>query len=259
MNGRIEPENIDLFIVNYLRHNEVRSSVSQWLESFPFESVNIIDNHGSLSLDVFREEDRDKIKIFHNVRPSWMLGSLAQCWNLAYCHSLGKKDWIVCSQDDVLIQPGWDKVVDESGFATYFAPKGDMVHINSIEGFRLYKWWDERFRTIFYQESDYMLRAIKYVPECISICDHHHWSLKHNDVGLDNFFSASERTDEVKETGDIAATKSGEALGEMWASKWGKSPYEIFTLHQFPECKWIPENVDWYPSATYEWQKQGRI
>jgi len=259
MNGRLEPDNVSLFIVNYLRHNEVHQSVAQWLDSFPFESVNIIDNHGSLTHEVFREQDREKVRILHNARPAWMLGSLAECWNLAYCHTLGNKDWIICSQDDVLVRPGWDKIVDESGFTTYFAPKGDMVHVNSIEGFRLYGWWDERFRTIFYQESDYMLRCLKNAPECASLCDHHHWSLMHNHVGLDQYFMPSERTQEVVETGDLTATRTGEVLGEMWNSKWGKSPYELFTLYQLPDCKWIPENIDWYPSATHEWRKQGRI
>lgn len=259
MNGRIEPSNVSLFIVNYLRHNDVHQTVAQWMDSFPFEEVNIIDNHGSLTRDVFREQDRDKINIFPNIRPSWMLGSLAECWNIAYCHTLGQKDWVVCSQDDVIVKPGWDRIVDESGFATYFAPKGDMVHINSIEGFNLYRWWDERFRTIFYQESDYMLRALKLAPECVSICDHHPWSLMHNNVGLDQYFSQSERTEEIYNTGDRVATNTGEELGAMWHSKWGKSPYEIFTLYQLPECQWSPEQIDWYPSATHAWRTQGRI
>lgn len=259
MNGRLEPGNVSLFVVNYLRHNDVHRTVAQWLDSFPFEEVNIIDNHGSLTPEVFREQDRAKINILHNVRPAWMLGSLAECWNMAYCHTFSKKDWIVCSQDDVIIHPGWDRLVDESGFATYFAPKGDMVHINSIEGFNLYRWWDERFRTIFYQESDYMLRTLKFAPECVSICDHHHWSLMHNHVGLDQYFSPSERTEEIYNTGDKIATYTGEELGAMWHSKWGKSPYEIFTLYQLPECQWVPEQIDWYPSATDTWRKQGRI
>ena len=61
MNGRIEPGNVSLFIVNYLRHNEVYQTVAQWMDSFPFEEVNIIDNHGSLTLDVFREDRKSVV------------------------------------------------------------------------------------------------------------------------------------------------------------------------------------------------------
>ncbi|MBS1722810.1 MAG: hypothetical protein JSS66_07510 [Armatimonadetes bacterium] len=260
MNGAFEPQNVELFIVNYRRHKEVHNTVVNWLETFPFERINVIDNHGSLTLEVFREEDRDKIRILRTGRPDWMLGSLAECWNMAYCHTFPTRDWVVCSQDDVVVKHGWADCVEKSGFATLFAPKGDMIHVNSIDGFNFYGWWDERFRTIFYQESDYMLRCMKKLPEFVSVCDLHHWELRHNHIGLDSYFMASERTEEVLETGDRTATLTGEDIGQMWNSKWGRSPLEIFTQdREFPECAWVPAEVDWYPSVTHALKQSGRL
>lgn len=258
MNGPFEPGNVELFVVNYRRHQALSETVASWMDSFPFRTVNVIDNHGSLELDPFRPQDRDKVRIIRSTRPDWMMGSLAECWNLAYAHALDKSDWIVCSQDDVRVKPGWAELVQATNYATYFAPKGDIVHINSIEGFNLYGWWDERFRTIHYQESDYLLRASTKRPDRLSAHDEHPWQFRLNDVGLADLWMPSERTHEILATGDWTAALYGEHLTDIWNSKWGAPPGELLNAG-VAQCLWRPEEVDWYPAFTRRLRDLGRM
>jgi hypothetical protein len=258
MNGAFEPGNVDLFVVNYQRHEALAQTVASWTDSFPFERINVIDNHGSLEPGVFREQDRGRVRIIRSSRPDWMMGSLAECWNLAYSHALPTRDWVVCTQDDVRVRAGWAERVAESGYATYFAPKGDIAHINSIEGFGLYGWWDERFRTIHYQESDYLLRASTRRPDRLSAHDEHPWEFRLNDVGLADFWQPAERTHEILATGDWTATLYGEHLTDMWNSKWGAPPGDLLT-HGVAKCLWRPEEIDWYPAVTRRLKELGRL
>lgn len=259
-NGALKPSNVDLWIVNYRRHEAVRETVAQWLDSFPFERVFVIDNHGGLEPAVFRERDRGKVLIRRSARPPWMMGSLAECWNLAYANTLPERDWVVCSQDDVTVNPGWAEVVSRSGFGCFFAPKGDMIHVNSAEVFGEVGWWDERFRTIHYQEADYMLRAMRACPRRVSISDDHPWGLRHNEVGLGQLFRESERTREVMETGDEVSRLYGEHLTETWLSKWGFLPKDIFAPGRYDlEPRWHPADIDWYPAVTHRMRLDGRL
>lgn len=257
-NGAFEPGNAELFVVNYRRHAALADTVAAWLDSFPFERVNVIDNHGSLELHPFREQDRGKVRIIRSSRPDWMMGSLAECWNLAYAHSLVQRDWVVCSQDDVQVKKGWAERIADTGFATYFAPKGDIVHINSIEGFNLYGWWDERFRTIHYQESDYLLRASTKRPERLSAHDDHPWKFVLNDVGMSEYWQPSRRSREILETGDWTAAQYGEHLTDMWNSKWGAPPGDLLTAG-VAQCLWAPAEIDWYPAVTRALREAGRL
>lgn len=259
---RLTKENTALWIVNYKRPEAVRQTVQYWLNSFDFEEVNIMANHSSICLEWFPEEIRHKIKIHYNwLRPDWMAGSLAQCWNTAILHSLVDKEWVVLSQDDVDILPGWADCINNSIYDYYLCPVGDTCQILSLEGFKKIGWFDERFRALGGPEADYELRAIRNCPDNISIWDEHCWQMRHNTVGLEKYIFLSIRTSEVLETRNTHnLTYANAECFDRWNQKWGKHVDTLFYERDYyrdVNPGW--DEIDWYPSWTRYMQGLGRL
>jgi len=258
---RITPKNSKLWIVNYKRHHELIKTVNFWLDSFEFNEVNIISNHSGLNSDIFDDNIRNKIKIFHNWhRHDWMIGSIAQCWNLAMLHTFDDfdKEWVILSQDDNIILKGWDEKINNSNYDTYIAPHGDTIQILSYDTFKKIGWFDERYRTIGGPENDYLLRLIRSTPETISIYDNHIWKMRHNLVGLENNFFLQQRNNNILATRKQNVDFSQEECFDRWVEKWNVPIDELFLTKNYyvqPNYK----EIDWYPAFTRYLKSQGRL
>ena len=66
MRNDFVPENIEIWIDNWKRKEIINTVVNSWLDSFPFEKINIVTNHSSVTIDDFDEKIKDKIKIWNN-------------------------------------------------------------------------------------------------------------------------------------------------------------------------------------------------
>lgn len=261
----IEPNNTSLWIVNYKRPVELYDTIRDWLRSFPFQEVNVICNQLYPTLN---PEDTRTFSVPVNIhcqwqREDWEVGSIAQCWNLAMKKTFLIKDWCIMSQDDVTITPGWNEKINSNQYQTYFAPQGDIVTIQSLQGFKKLGWYDERFRCIGGPENDYLLRAMQINPDNISVHDEHIWQLYHNDIGLaENFMPRI--TNNTRETRQGNVKFSNAECFERWRQKWGgdQFPYidQLFLKKDYnitPNPGW--ENIDWYPSWTDEMINRGRL
>ncbi len=259
--SRITPKNCKLWIVNYKRHNELIKTVDLWLNSFDFEEINIISNHSQLKVDIFQPNVREKINIFHNWhRHDWMIGSIAQCWNLGMLHTFNNpyKEWVILSQDDNIILKGWDETINNSNYDTYIAPHGDTIQILSFNTFKKIGWFDERFRTIGGPEADYLLRLIRNTPDSISVHDDHIWKMRHNLVGLEKYFFLQERNNNILQTRTQNVEFSQQECFNRWIEKWNIPVDELFLSKNYHvKCNF--REIDWYPSFTRHLNQQGRL
>ena len=243
---KITPENSSLWIVSYKRQEALLNTVRTWCESFPFETVNILSNYQQ----DFSFCDEYPIKVWPNIfRQDWLTGSLAWCWNQAMLHTFEFKDWCVMSQDDVSIIPGWDSLVTGQ-YDTYIAPHGDVIQIQSIEGFNKIGWFDERFRAIGGCEADYLLRCLRSNSEGLSAHDEHIWQLRHNDVGLANYFINSVKQGEILQTRMEHNLEFAQVeCFNRWNDKWGESVDHLFLSKNYNRNRnW--KEIDWYPAFT---------
>jgi len=257
---RLTPENTKLWIVNYKRPEEVKRTIQDWLNSFPFQEVNVISNHSSDG-NINQKDYPVPINIYHQwQREDWEYGALAQCWNLCMKKTFITHDWCVMSQDDNKITPGWADKINATNYEFYVAPHGDSIQIQSLEGFKYMGFFDERFRALGGPESDYILRCLRSRPEIMSIYDRHVWQMRHNTVGLEDHF-------ELNHTQEVMNIRWGNVLlsepecFQRWIDKWGKAIDPLFIERDYyREMKtgWERE-INWYPSWTGHMQNLGRL
>lgn len=256
---KLEPGNISLWIVSFRRLEALEKTITGWLNSFPFEQVNVIANDRAVDYaDI--EFKWPQVTIWKNFFQPWQPGSIAWCWNTCMLNTFMERDWCLMSQDDVEVSPGWDTLVEATDYWTYVAPVGDVVQLQSITGFREVGWFDERFRAIGGPEADYALRMVQAYPGRLSIHDEHVWQWRHNDVGLSEFWRAQPRV------GEIAATRRefNEAFADAecfdrWTAKWG---YHVDQqMEDWPTAERNPgwEEIDWYPAFTRKLREVGRL
>jgi len=252
----IRPDNVSLWIVSYKRKDALLKTVASWVESYPFKDINIVSNYPQ----DFSFLNRYNVTVWPNVfRPHWLTGSLAWCWNQAMLNTFAEKDWCIMSQDDVTVLPGWDQRIESfPDYLTYIAPHGDVIQIQSIEGFNKIGWFDERFRAIGGAEADYLLRIMRSYPDLASIHDEHVWRLFHNDIGLAEFFINSEKIEEVLETRVEHNLKfADKECFIRWRQKWGEEVDKIFLDKNYNlERVWY--EIDWYPAFTENLLATGR-
>ncbi len=261
---RITESNSSLWIVNYKRPAELYDTIKGWLYSFPFQEVNVICNGGKSLTDEVIDNFSVPVNLYNNWQNAeWEVDSLAQCWNVAMKKALLEKDWVVLSQDDVHITPGWHDKINESDYDIYIAPHGDVVQIISLEGFKKVGWFEERFRAIGGAENDYLLRCLKSIPERLSVHDNHIWQMRHNDVGLADHFS-SNHTQVALQTRQRNLQFANAECFERWRQKWGgmQFPYidQLFLNKEYHRQRnpgW--EELDWYPSWTLQMKRLGRL
>lgn len=255
---RLTPDNISLWIVNYRRTAEVIATVDSWLASFPFECVNIIDNYGGRKVEDFSPHAREKIKIWPNcLRPQWLTGSMSQCVNEMFINSFSEKDWVLGSHDDTLVVPGWADLINNSPYEIYLAPYGGATHLTHFNAFKKIGFWNELFRIVGGPEEELKIRVMRHMPNEASIHDQHPWNLYHNDVGLNNYWSNMQRTEEILTTRIEFSTMFGECR-DRFVDIYGKEIIPMFLAKEYnrePSIKYI----NWYPSATKHWKEIGRI
>ncbi len=252
----ITPDNCSLWIVNYKRPEELMKTVDAWMQSFPFENVNIIYNGWPYDNEMV--ENNFNVYSWPNIfRPDWLTGSLAWCWNQAMLNTFTSRDYCIMSQDDVDIKPGWhEKITDD--YWTYIAPHGDVVTIQSLKGFNRVGWFDERFRAIGGAECDYMLRMMRAYPDQLSIHDEHIWQMRHNDVGLAEYFHNPEKTAHALDTRTKHNLKFAEKeCFSRWIDKWGQDVDNLFLSKNYNiDKRW--NEIDWYPALTAKLVEIGR-
>jgi hypothetical protein len=255
---RLHPGNTSLWLVTYNRWDVCASTAKQWLASFPFEKINIISNHSGDWRPHFEEHLHPQLNVHYNsLRPNWMTGSLAECWNQCMLNTFETRDWCIMSQDDVTIRPGWADKINSSDYLTYMAPMGDVVVIQSLEGFKGAGWYDERFREVGGADADYQYRCLKSHGARVSVHDDHPWKYRINDVGLaENFERVILPWDgmEWKVNNDFNARE----LYGRFSSKWGIYVDTLMATHDFTREPLYPD-MDWYPSWTDRLKRQGRL
>ena len=252
------PDEVSLWIVSFRRQEALHRTITDWLASFPFDTVNIIANDPTASYAEMMARWA-QVKIWRNIfRDPWETGSIAWCWNQAMRHTFETRRWCLMSQDDVTITPGWDQLVTDR-YDTYIAPVGDTIQLQSLDGFNAAGWFDERFRAIGGPEADYLLRCLQSHPGRLSAHDEHVWQLRHNDVGLADYWKPSPRAGEVVETRAAFNVPFAQAeCFDRWQQKWGVHVDELMTrtADAVRQPGW--DEIDWYPSFTRRLTEMGR-
>jgi hypothetical protein len=159
------------------------------------------------------------------------------------------------SQDDVHVTPGWDNLITDE-YISYVAPHGDVVQLQSLDGFNRVGWFDERFRAIGGPETDYLLRMLQEYPDRLSAHDEHTWQLRHNDVGLAEHWQHQAKTGEIIDTRRTFNVPFAETeCFTRWRQKWGANVDELLVeCVETGEFDWPRQQgwaeIDWYPSFT---------
>jgi hypothetical protein len=237
------PTNVSLWIVNFKRREVCDNTIKMWLDSYPFETVNVISNFTETTLDDFSANLKSKIKLYHNCRNNSYVGSLAECWNQCYINTFEHKNYCICSQDDVVIKPGWDKIITDNlnRFDTFFAPQGDVTHLQTVDGFKKVGWWDINFRTTSYQEMDYYTRCLLYNKKRISISDVHNGNVFcNNEIGLNQFWIHIPNSNDPVKLAQHGINNSSQY--DVYFNKYGvRIPYDKIPTPRYKAIDYCPE------------------
>jgi len=256
----VTPEQVSLWIVSFRRLTTLHATIGGWLASFPFDAVNVIANDPTVGYTAI-EAEYPQVRVWRNIfRSTWETGAIAWCWNQCMRHTFEHRDWCLMSQDDVLVSPGWHERIS-GAYDTYIAPAGDTVQLQSLAGFNATGWFDERFRAIGGPENDYLLRALQECPDRLSVHDEHIWELRHNDVGLAQFWQAAPKQGEVLATRcEFNVPYAGSECFDRWTAKWGVHVDDLFAERQYGAARRRPgwDEIDWYPSFTRRLTELGR-
>lgn len=261
----ISPSNISLWIVAFRREQALTATLNGWLNSFPFNDINVICNDPNYDYEFVRNQF-PQVQFWPNIwRASWETGAIAWCWNQAMKHTFDTRDLCLMSQDDVVVLPGWDsRITDE--YWTWVAPAGDTIQLQSIEGFKNVGWFDERFRAIGGPESDYLLRMMQTYPEKLSAHDEHIWQLRNNDVGLANYWHPADKAGEVGQIRrEYNEAFANDECFTRWIQKWGIH-VDTMMIDRVNNGHWQAsvrqpgwEEIDWYPAFTRRLKEMGRL
>ena len=260
MNTDFTPSNVDLWICNFKRPLELITTIRGWLSSFDFQVVNVLSNHSTLQDNSELPVDiKDKVKVwYHWDREDFECGSLSENWNIAVKKAYIKHDWVILSQDDLIINPGWPDKIINSNYKYYLAPAGDVCQIQHIDSFSKLGWRDEIWRAPGGSEQDYLIRALNICPEEISVHDEHIWQLRHNDVGLADHFS-SNHTPAALETRKHNVELSQDECFAVFSEKYGKDIDGLMCRQEY-KTPYMPgfRDRDWHPSWTRYMKQIGR-
>lgn len=163
MRNDFTPDNIDLWMFNWKRKDQIDGFVRQWLNTFDFDVLNLVVNHSSVSINDFGSDIRHKIKIWNNVmRHDNAIGPITTLYNHVYMHTfLSGKKYCLCVHDNMDISTGWDDIIRHSDFELYLAPQGDQIHLMTLGGLRHFGWWDQRYAHNFDFETDFIMRVLR--------------------------------------------------------------------------------------------------
>jgi hypothetical protein len=250
---RINQNNFAIYIVTYNRPKVLNESIRQYLDSLAFvPRITVISNHSNCRID---DDLKNYVRlIFNNLRPDESWGYLTRNWNQCFQFGLRECEWLLCSQDDVIIKPGWFELVNSANFDFYLAPLGDTRFLLNRSAFRRVGWFDERFTGVGFHEHDYLIRVLSLIPESATIVDDHRQKIRHNPIGLEKYWLQPEADNFVKfkqRGGRTQAKFQNIYRQKFFQEKWGTHPFKkVIGLHPYR----LPAEIDWYPfiSAKYE-------
>ena len=260
------PENVEIWIDNWKRKEVVNVVAKSWLNSFPFERINFIINHSSVTIEDFEQSIRPKIKIWNNVlRHDLSRGPITKNINQSYIHTfLSNKKYCIVAHDSYYALKGWDEIIKNTNYDFYSAPQGDGFHIMTLSGLKKYGWWDERYATTGWHEIDFLARVLrtdtikKY--NSASIIDIHElWNadsysinnkLFYNDCGLQDYIKRFDKDKIIQ----IGPRKNGifNEKGERWHLKKWPFPFSPQTTNMNLQIGPTEEEIEWYPWLDIE-------
>ena len=276
MNGDFSPATVELWISNWKRPQQLNESIRSWLNSFEFNTVNVIINHSSVTQANIAPDLKNRVKVWNNVlRHDQSVGPQAELYNKAYVQTfLGNKKYCLCAHDNILVKKGWDEIIKNTNYDLYVAPQGDQVHLITLNGLKTFGWWDQRYGTNGHFELDYISRALhkSYTQKRnnASLVDMHGWEshpdyapprnwwngtpveapwgrLHYNSVGLENYWqrmshAGAPQNSSHQEIYDKLAWQKQKWHGA--SSHW--APGYQTTIKGVTEGATEPE-VNWYP------------
>ncbi len=248
---RLTRENFAIYIVTYNRPVALNKSIRFYLDSLPFvPHITVISNHTNCAIDTDLQPHVNLI--YNHLRPNESWGYLARNWNQCFQLGLREHEWLLCSQDDVIVKPGWFELVNDTDYDFYLAPLGDTRFLLNRSAFRNVGWFDERFVGIGYHEHDYILRILSLISDRASIVDMHPQLIRHNPISLEDYWYQPEP--EGFDKFAQRTVKRHTYLFSYFYQKWNIHPFKkIIGLHKDR----LPKEIDWYPfiSDRYEYLK----
>ncbi|MCL0099885.1 hypothetical protein M1O55_03335 [Dehalococcoidia bacterium] len=250
---------MSIWIVTYNRPDAVNRAISEWLSTTPDSvPVNVISNHSNLEL---HEDYGSRVKVWTNsLRPDESWGYLARNWNQAIYLGLRNSKWVICSQDDVSVKPGWiDLIQDNTPYDYYQAPLGDVIFLFNRMAFLRIGWFDERCLCVDgLQDNDWTRRAFQRLgKDRVCIEDGHGWTLHGQDVrginpiGLSDYWFHGPQVGYVQPNDRPRAAYLPYFMWNMrfMERKWG-AKFKTPEFHEL-NLKQKEEDIDWYPWFTY--------
>ena len=175
-------------ISNYRRPRELFYTLRGWLASTPpgtriYILHNTWQDNEEITNLIMNAEELDNhqhsiCQIFDNTRHSSHWVCLAESWNTLIQHILDEHEWVILSQDDVIINPEWLELLEQNPFYYYQANFGDQVVCFGRELFNMMPgrgWYDQRIRMVGVHDMEFAKRVIRTVGlrgVCIeSVCD----------------------------------------------------------------------------------------
>lgn len=265
MKNDINPNNTELWILNWKRPEVLNLVLKSWFESFEFKNINVVSNHSSVKQEDIDINLRDNVRVWRNVmRHDQSYGPLARTINECYVHTfMTNKKYCICAHDNMLAKTGWSEKINQTDFELLFAPQGDQVHINSRNGLLNFGWWDERYSSNGHHELDYISRALN---KCLhdnrkkaSLVDIHYWQenktytsnncLNYNNIGLSENFLRLDTLIAPKTgpKGDRFEAECSKWQTEKWGTVRNDIPGYQTTIDGVMNGPKIKQEINWYP------------
>jgi len=243
----INPSTIEIVIVAHTRHALLQAALTMWAETLKgYAGMYVIANHPTTMDGIVLPSRTTAVQ---TGRTKDHVGQLSQSWNLGFQWTFclhPETQWVICSQDDVKVAPGWLDVVNTREAHFYNAPAGDMIMLISRHAFKVVGWFDEHIRTIGGHDMDWIARAVHLLgKDQIVSEDNHGWC--YNPIGLVNFWESA-----GGKATPGGSYKAGDTLDkimkEYLLAKWGISSVQLkeaLIAHKIPNP--VQKEYDWYP------------
>lgn len=236
---------VSIWIVTYKNpedlHNNLQTLFAYAQPDLWHMQVNVINNHSDYKLNSCWW---GKVHTWHNcLRSNHSLGHLARNWNQALQLGFGdlnhpENDLVICAQDDVLWQAGWQQEIQlmTEKYSLITQGVGDAVMVYKPEAVKKIGMWDERFAPSFYHDGDYLLRALMYNKQASSINDPAHGRILN---AWPQSFAQVPAANSLRVTAKNLSYGKASTPHKVWQHKWDVSP-----IH------WSPELINSPPTCS---------
>lgn len=239
---------VRIFVVTY-KNNPI---LNDWALKFLTESdiscaeteIFVIGNHSEDQID---EKYQDRVTFIPNhLRPDFSTGHLARNWNQALMLGFGQlfapqADIVVCMQNDTKVKDNWLSTLLEyhQTYDFYTCGQGDQFHSYTSTGVRALGLWDERFCNIQCQEFDYFYRALRAIPDKVSINDEIHKDRHHP---LPSIIHSTLTGYQRYEGDHVRSTRYYLIASNMFLKKWGNHGWNIHNIPRDGPC-YAPQHM----------------